>query len=174
MENHQVPTSRGGPQSGPDKDEWTAGRVQTLLVHYFQPDNPMDVTEAALDDWIDALAPCSQPAIDHACRIWMQNQPRRRPAPGDILSIAETFDRDRERAKIKDDLSPEQARAVEWAVMTGRMGQQQAVSAVTSNRPMPEYCSTEAEAAVYRIRTDPGCMTVDEGGVAQYRKMVRA
>lgn len=58
----------------------------TLLSHYFQPDNPAEVQEAAIDDWIEALAPFSQIAIDLACKKYIVDQPRRRPTPGDIRS----------------------------------------------------------------------------------------
>ena len=69
---------------------WISGRVQTLLSHYFQPDNPAEVMEAAIDDWIEALAHVSQHDIEWACRIYLRDQPRRRPTPGDILSRAES------------------------------------------------------------------------------------
>lgn len=58
----------------------------TLLSHYFQPDNPAEVQEAAIDDWIDALSPFSQISIDLACKKYIRDQPRRRPTPGDIRS----------------------------------------------------------------------------------------
>ena len=175
LPEHRSPSAS---ESGSQQDErhavWIAGRIQTLLNHYFQPDNPADVTEAALDDWVDMLGPFSQPAIEHACASYLRDQPRRRPSPGDITARAETFDRDGERRKYAASLSAEEARAVEWAVMTGRMGREAATQAVQSRIEVPEWCNSEAQAAVYRIRHHPNCMTPDDGGVAQYRKMVRA
>ena len=79
-------TWQGGQQSDGLHAEWIAGRVQTLLSHYFQPDNPMDVQEAAIDDWIDALEPFSKSQIESACSAYIRDQPRRRPTPGDIRS----------------------------------------------------------------------------------------
>jgi len=116
----------------------------------------------------------SQPALQHACSAYITNQPRRRPTPGDIVAIAEAWTRDSERASLGNDLTPEQARVVEWAIMTGRMGRAKAVAAVKSKVEVPEWCSTEAEAAVYRIRKSPDCQTPDDGGVTQYRRMVKA
>lgn len=66
---------------------WIAGRVQVLLSHYFQPDNPVEVKEAALDDWVKALITFPKQIIDRACERYLNNQPRRRPTPGDIRSI---------------------------------------------------------------------------------------
>ena len=65
---------------------WISGRIETLLSHYFQPDNPAEVMEAALDDWVDALSPFSRIAIEQACAKYLRDQPRRRPTPGDIRS----------------------------------------------------------------------------------------
>lgn len=77
---------QGEPGNASQHAEWIAGRVMTLLSHYFQPDNPAEVQEAAIDDWIDALAPFSQISIDLACKKYIRDQPRRRPTPGDIRS----------------------------------------------------------------------------------------
>ena len=68
--------------------EWIAGRVEVLLSHYFQPDNPVDVQDAAIADWIRALDGFSQQAISRACDSYIRDQPRRRPSPGDILARA--------------------------------------------------------------------------------------
>lgn len=99
---NQVRTSQGG--QGRDTQsarhaEWLAGRIKVLLSHYFQPDNPQDVQEAAIDDWIEALSPFSQPAIDNACRRYLHNQPRRRPTPGDIRAAAQAFGKNTSEAK---------------------------------------------------------------------------
>lgn len=60
-----------------------------LLSHYFQPDNPVEVQQAALKDWVAALAPFPQATIERACERYLRNQPRRRPTPGDIRAICE-------------------------------------------------------------------------------------
>lgn len=70
---------------------WIAGRVQVLLSHYFQPDNPAEVQEAALDDWVAALIAFPRQAIEHACGAYLRDQPRRRPTPGDIRAKAQAF-----------------------------------------------------------------------------------
>lgn len=63
---------------------WVAGRVRTLLSHYFQPDQPIEVQDAALEDWAEMLTPYSRQAIEYACTSYLRDQPRRRPTPGDI------------------------------------------------------------------------------------------
>lgn len=45
----------------------------------------------ALVDWIDALDGLPQWAIEDACRVYLRDQPRRRPTPGDIRQRALTF-----------------------------------------------------------------------------------
>ena len=67
---------------------WIAGRIETLLSHYYQPDQPREVLEAALDDWVELLAPLSKQSIDAACSSWLRDEPRKRPTPGDIRARA--------------------------------------------------------------------------------------
>lgn len=45
----------------------------------------------ALVDWIEALDGLPQWAIEEACRVYLRDQPRRRPTPGDIRQRALTF-----------------------------------------------------------------------------------
>lgn len=63
---------------------WIAGRVQTLLSHYFQPNDPAEVREAALDDWVSALIPFSRQEIEDACQNYLRSSTTRRPLPADI------------------------------------------------------------------------------------------
>jgi hypothetical protein len=67
---------------------WITGRVETLLSHFFQPDQPAEVTEAAIEDWVSALAGQPIVAIDHACRAYLKDNTRRRPVPSEILARA--------------------------------------------------------------------------------------
>ena len=68
----------------PASSKWIAGRIQTLLSHYFQPDTPSDVTEAALGDWVKALTGFSADQIEAGCQSYLRNQPSRRPTPADV------------------------------------------------------------------------------------------
>ena len=81
-----VSESGGQPSSG--HGAWIAGRIQTLLSHYYQQDNPMEVHEAAIEDWVDILSPFSRDSIEAACSGYLKDQPRRRPTPGDIRQRA--------------------------------------------------------------------------------------
>lgn len=75
---------------------WIAGRIEVLLSHYFQPETPMEVREAAIDDWVEALSSRSRHAIEHACSSWLRDQPRRRPTPGDIMAKSRGYASDTE------------------------------------------------------------------------------
>ena len=78
-------------QDETSKNAWIAGRIETLLSHYFQPDNPVEGFEGALTDWADVLGHYSQAAIEHACGFWLRNQPRNRPTPAGISQIARDY-----------------------------------------------------------------------------------
>lgn len=71
------------------------GRVQTLLSHYFQPNNPAELQEAALMDWLEVLEGFSEDDINRSCAAYLRDQPRRRPGPGDIRAGALTFRKER-------------------------------------------------------------------------------
>jgi len=94
--------------NGGQKAKWIAGRVQTLLSHYFQPDTPGEVADAALDDWIKALLPFSQQEIEAACGSYIRGNSTRRPVPGDIRNRIEAVrkpqpDEDRTMALSRDE-----------------------------------------------------------------------
>ena len=85
----QYPSQNVSPQGSQKRTaspQWIAGRALTLLSHYYQPDTPAEVTEAAIGDWVRALEGQTQDAIERACRGYLRDQPRRRPTPGDIRS----------------------------------------------------------------------------------------
>lgn len=88
MHRGEVSPSRNVSQQGSTQRiatrTWIAGRIQTLLSHYFQPDNPLEVQEAAVGDWVRQLDGLSQKSIEQACQTYLRDQPRRRPTPGDI------------------------------------------------------------------------------------------
>lgn len=63
----------------------------TLLQHYWRPDDPMEVTAALAQDWVDALEAFPREAIDHARRSYIQSQPSRRPTPADIRNRAASY-----------------------------------------------------------------------------------
>lgn len=86
---------------------WIAGRIETLLSHYFQPDNPVEVFEGALDDWIATLEKFPQEAIEHACGVWVRNYQSKRPTPASIANLAQHWRKvERERAKASTSDGP--------------------------------------------------------------------
>ncbi len=78
---------------------WIAGRIETLLSHYFQPDNPVEVFESAMDDWISVLEKYPEEIIEHACRFWVRNFQSKRPTPAAISSICQTHRDNQNRRK---------------------------------------------------------------------------
>ena len=79
-------TSQPAPQNDTQHAAWIAGRVLTLLKHYYSPETSPELQDAMIDDWVEMLTPFSQAAIERACHGYMRDQPRRRPTPGDIRS----------------------------------------------------------------------------------------
>lgn len=75
----------------PSSPEWIAGRIGTLLDHYFQPNDPSQVTKAQMMDWIKVLRGLPQQAISASCDGYLRDQPRRRPTPGEIYNRANSW-----------------------------------------------------------------------------------
>lgn len=82
----QRPSSQG---QGSDHRDWIAGRILTLLSHYWRDDDPTELTAAIGRDWANVLEPLSQPDIESACEMYLRNQSRRKPTPGDIYELAQ-------------------------------------------------------------------------------------
>ena len=72
----------------PDHRQWIAGRIYTLLSHYWREDDPDALTTAIASDWVEVLAGMPQRAIQTACLQYLRDEPRRKPTPGAILALA--------------------------------------------------------------------------------------
>ena len=68
--------------------EWIGGRIITLLSHYWRDDDPVELTAAIGADWADVLEGLPQDVIQKACIQYQRDEPRRKPTPGAIYSIA--------------------------------------------------------------------------------------
>ena len=68
----------------PASPKWIAGRIETLLSHYFRPATDDRIEEAAMMDWIQALSGFYQDQISAACSQYLRQEPKRRPTPADI------------------------------------------------------------------------------------------
>ena len=68
--------------------EWIAGRIATLLSHYWRDDDPLELLTAMAADWVEVLAGMPKDAIQQACVQYLRDEPRRRPTPGAILEKA--------------------------------------------------------------------------------------
>lgn len=71
--------------------QWIAGRILTLLSHYWREDDPSVMDEAIARDWADILEGMPQDAIGKACMAYLRNEPRRKPSPGAIYALARDF-----------------------------------------------------------------------------------
>jgi hypothetical protein len=67
-------------------DGWLAGRISTLLAHYWQDGDDVTTKTMVGIDWIEALEVFPQTAIEKACRWWRDNETRK-PKPADIRRL---------------------------------------------------------------------------------------
>lgn len=71
--------------------EWIGGRVLTVLSHYWREDDADALTSAIAADWADVLEGLPREAIQKACIQYQRDEPRRKPTPGAIYSLARNF-----------------------------------------------------------------------------------
>lgn len=77
--------------SAPAPRKWVAGRVVSLLSHYFVSQQDEALASAVAEDWCSMLEDYPAWAIANACRWWMgRENPRKhcKPLPGDIQDRA--------------------------------------------------------------------------------------
>lgn len=70
---------------------WIAGRVATLLSHYWRSDDPPELIEAIVRDWCDVLEHLPQDLIQRAVVQHIASPQGRKPTPGDIRGIAQAI-----------------------------------------------------------------------------------
>ncbi len=80
-----------GLQERQSRREWIAGRILTLLSHYWREDDPSAMDEAIARDWADILEGMPQDAVAKACRRYLTEEPRRKPTPGAIYALAREY-----------------------------------------------------------------------------------
>lgn len=83
--------TRSNPDLVSDKKEhreWIVGRVYTLLAHYFRHDEPPELSAALGRDWVRCLDGIPKKYIEQACIKYLQEEPRRKPTPGEIYQRA--------------------------------------------------------------------------------------
>lgn len=71
----------------PASQEWLAGRVKTLLSHFFQKGTDAKVSEMQALDWMTALSRYPQFAVEEACAEYLRTMTRR-PTPADIVRLS--------------------------------------------------------------------------------------
>ena len=71
-----------------DHRGWIAGRVVTLLSHYWRDDDDDSLLSAIAKDWADVLEGLPADAIQKACIRYQREEPRRKPTPGAIYALA--------------------------------------------------------------------------------------
>ena len=104
-------------ESRPASSKWVAGRIQTLLSHYFQPDTPSDVTEAALVDWVKSLAGFSAEQIEAGCQSYIRSQPRNRPTPADLRNMIGRGHQQSAQRGSKESLSMDERHILETQIL---------------------------------------------------------
>lgn len=80
---------------------WLAGRIATLLSHYWIKDTPAPVLDHVAGDWIDVLGEYPAQAIQDACIAWLKTS-KWAPRPADIVELVEQSigDAARQRARL--------------------------------------------------------------------------
>ena len=68
-------------------DTWIAGRIETLIGHYFEPKADPKVKMAQLMDHVNLLKGNSQAEIESACKKYLRQHPNKRPTPGALLEL---------------------------------------------------------------------------------------
>ena len=91
MANLTIPQQRLPSKGLRDYEVWLAGRIETLLSHYFIPNQNDAVATAAASDWMDILGGLTQDAVSKACLEYMRTEPTRRPTPGAIYALAKSY-----------------------------------------------------------------------------------
>ena len=71
--------------------EWIGGRAVTLLSHYWRDDDPTELTAALGADWADVLEGIPAEYIQRACIQYQRDEPRRKPSPAAVYSIAKAM-----------------------------------------------------------------------------------
>ncbi len=79
--------------------EWLAGRIATLLAHYFLASTDASISTMVGADWIDCLAVFPKEHLDKAVTWWRDNETRK-PKPADIRKLAIRFFGETEWEKI--------------------------------------------------------------------------
>lgn len=79
--------------------EWLAGRIATLLAHYFLSTTDASISTMVGADWIDCLGVFPREHIDKAATWWRDNETRK-PKPADIRKLAIGFFGETEWEKI--------------------------------------------------------------------------
>lgn len=96
------------PQSdlSPDDVKWLSGRIKVLLHHFFSPGDT-SLETAVLEDFLGVLSRAPNPRVwvQAACISYLTDPPRtasgapRRPAPGDILRLAQRLEFEANKAQ---------------------------------------------------------------------------
>ena len=75
--------------SEPCNETWCMARVAALLNPYYDKDTPPAVRRMEAEDWLEALSPYPQWAIERAVRWWKSadnSDRRKKPLEGDIAA----------------------------------------------------------------------------------------
>lgn len=74
---------------------WIAGRIKTLLAHFWRPDDPQPIEEAVISDWVEALVGYRTQDIQDACIAYLKAPDTAksgaaiRPGPHHVIRLIE-------------------------------------------------------------------------------------
>jgi hypothetical protein len=58
--------------------------INKLLSHYWIPEQPLNISRMAVDDWLDDLAEFPPSVVKEACADYRRANRERRPTPADV------------------------------------------------------------------------------------------
>lgn len=85
--------------------------METVLSAYFQPSEREEIRTAQLAWWCDTLQDWTVEQVVYGLRRWNEDNPRRRPTPGDVLGLLKRVRGQRLSAQVgRDTPEPERKR----------------------------------------------------------------
>lgn len=139
--------------------------MRALLSHYFRPEEPAELREAAIVDWLSLLHGLPRDAVNHACQGYLRDQPRRRPAPGEIRQRALGFLEARRSSRpCIGELTPAETAVSNFAVDKGWLSQSEAETAILEARGQQAlpWLVSETDVALHAVRHSPQNRKIDD------------
>jgi hypothetical protein len=146
------------------------------LSHYWTADDPAEVRQAQLKDWVDDLLEFGPEIVEEACTRWRRQPGGRRPTPGDIRAYC--VEEQQDRARVGDALEAareHKARHAAAESARGRAMQHEGRSILNAYAQRNGYPDIDAYALAMGIdHSEACCRVIAEGAAAASGPLARA